>query len=44
MDYAFRKMRLVLSDLLTDNSHDAKRQFIHEIEHDIDWNAKIFES
>lgn len=42
MDYAFRKMRLVLSDLLTDNSHDAKRQFIHEIEHDIDWNAKIF--
>lgn len=43
MDYAFRKMRLVLSDLLTDNSHDAKRQFIHEIEHDIDWNAKIFE-
>ena len=43
MDYAFRKMRLVLSDLLTDNSHDAKRQFIHEIEHDTDWNAKIFE-
>ena len=43
MDYAFRKMRLVLADLLTDNSHDAKRQFIHEIEHDIDWNAKIFE-
>lgn len=42
MDYAFRKMRLVLSNLLTDNSHDAKRQFIHEIEHDIDWNAKIF--
>lgn len=42
MDYAFQKMRLVLSDLLTDNSHDAKRQFIHEIEHDIDWNAKIF--
>lgn len=42
MNYAFRKMRLVLSDLLTDNSHDAKRQFIHEIEHDIDWNAKIF--
>lgn len=43
MDYVFRKMRLVLADLLTDNSHDAKRQFIHEIEHDIDWNAKIFE-
>lgn len=42
MDYAFRKMRLVLSDLLTDNNHDAKRQFIHEIEHDIDWNTKIF--
>lgn len=42
MDYAFRKMRLMLSNLLADNSYDAKRQFIHEIEHDIGWNAKIF--
>lgn len=42
MDYAFRKIRLVLSELLTDDNPDAKRQFIHKIEHDIDWNARIF--
>lgn len=42
MDYAFRKMRLVLSELLAENNPDAKRQFIHKIERDIDWNAKIF--
>ena len=42
MDYAFRKIRLILSELLAGDSPDEKRQFIHEIEHDIDWNAKIF--
>lgn len=31
MDYAFRKIRLVLSRLITEDSPDAKRQFIHEI-------------
>lgn len=42
MDYAFRKIRLVLSGLLAGDRPDAKRQFIHEIEHNIDWNARIF--
>lgn len=42
MDYAFRKVRLVLSRLIAEDSPDAKRQFIHSIEHDKDWNAKIF--
>lgn len=42
MDCAFRKIRLVLSELVADNNPDAKRQFIHEIEHDINWNARIF--
>ena len=42
MDYAFRKIRLVLSGLMAEDSPDAKRQFIHEIEHNIDWNARIF--
>lgn len=42
MDYAFRKIRLALSILFASSSLDAKRQFIHEIEHDIDWNARIF--
>lgn len=42
MDYAFRKIRLVLSRLIAKDSPDAKRQFIHEIEHNKDWNAKIF--
>ena len=42
MDYAFRKIRLVLSKLIAEDSPDAKRQFIHEIEHNKDWNAKIF--
>lgn len=42
MDYAFRKIRLVLSRLMTEDSPDAKRQFIHEIEHNINWNARIF--
>ena len=42
IDYAFRITRLVLSELITDNNPDAKRQFIHEIEQDIDWNARIF--
>lgn len=42
MDYAFRKMRLVLSRLIAEDSPDAKRQFVHKIENDIDWNSKIF--
>jgi len=42
MDYAFRKIRLVLSGLMAEDSPDAKRQFIHKIEHNIDWNARIF--
>ena len=42
MDYAFRKIRLVLSRLMAEETPDAKRQFIHEIEHNIDWNARIF--
>lgn len=42
IDYAFRKIRLVLSSLFASSSPDAKRQFIHEIEHDINWNARIF--
>ena len=42
MDYAFRKIRLVLSRLMAEDTPDAKRQFIHEIEHNIDWNARIF--
>ena len=42
MDYAFRKIRLVLSRLMAEDTPDAKRQFIHEIGHNIDWNARIF--
>ena len=42
MEYAFRKIRLILSILFAGSNPDAKRQFIHTIEHDIDWNTKIF--
>lgn len=42
MDFAFRKVRLILSRLMAEDSPDAKRQFIHEIEYNIDWNARIF--
>lgn len=42
LDDAFRKVRLVLSELIAGDNPDARRQFIHEIEHDINWNAKIF--
>lgn len=42
MDYAFRKIRFVLAELFTDNNPETKRKFIHEIEHNMDWNAKIF--
>lgn len=42
MDYAFRKVRLVLAELLAGNNFEARREFIHEIEHNADWNAKIF--
>ena len=43
IDCAFRKTRLALSILFKGDKLDARRQFIHEIEHDIDWNAKIFD-
>ena len=42
MDYAFRKIRLVLSELLVGDNPEARREFIHGIEHDVDWNARIF--
>ena len=42
MEFAFRKIRLVLSGLLVKDDLEAKRKFIHEIEHDIEWNARIF--
>lgn len=42
MDYAFRKVRLVLAELLAGNNFEAKREFVHEIEHNVDWNARIF--
>lgn len=42
MDYAFRKVRLVLAELLAGNNSETKRKFVHEIEHNVDWNARIF--
>lgn len=42
MESAFRKIRLVLSSLLAGSSFDTRRQFIHDIEHDIKWNSRIF--
>ena len=42
LDYAFRKMRHVLSELLAKDDVESKRAFIHKIENDLDWNSKIF--
>lgn len=42
LDYAFRKIRLILSSLYAGDDPESKRAFIHEIEHNIDWNAKLF--
>lgn len=42
MDYAFRKVRLVLADLLVGNDPEEKRKCLHEFEHDVDLNARIF--
>lgn len=42
MDYAFRKVRLILSGLLADETPEERRMFIHNIEHDVEWNARIF--
>ena len=42
MDYAFRKVRLIMSGLFVGDDPEAKRSFIHEIEHNIEWNTKIF--
>ena len=41
MDLAFRKIRQVLGLLKYGDNHEARRSFIHEIEHDIDYNTKI---
>lgn len=43
MNFSFRKTRLALSRLLVKDDLEAKRKFIHDIEHDVEWNAKIFE-
>lgn len=42
MDYAFRKVRLALAELLVSNNPESKRDFIHKIEYDVDWNTRIF--
>ena len=42
MDYAFRKVRLVLSGLIVGDNSEERRRFIHEIEHNIEWNTRIF--
>mgnify|MGYP004529462877 CR=1 FL=1 len=42
LDTAFRKIRLVLAELMCGDRFDIKRDFIQEIEKDIDWNTKIF--
>ena len=42
MDYAFRKVRMVLSELIVGDNPEERRKFMHEIEHDIEWNARIF--
>ena len=42
IDYAFRKTRLFLSSLIIGDDPDARRNFVHDIERNIDWNAKIF--
>jgi hypothetical protein len=41
MDSAFRKIRMVLAEL-RENNLDARREFVKTIEHDVDWNARIF--
>ena len=42
MDYAFRKIRLVLAELLAGNNPEARRKFVQEIERNVDWNTRIF--
>lgn len=42
IDFAFRKIRLALSGLMADDDPESKRNFVHKIEHDVDWNSKIF--
>ena len=42
MDYAFRKVRHVLAELFTNNSPEARHEFLHNIEKNLDWNSKIF--
>ena len=42
MSAAFRKVRMVLGDVFYGDDYESKRDFIHAIEHDIEWNARIF--
>ncbi len=42
MEGAFRKIRLVLAELLAGDRPEDKREFIQEIEHNADWNTRIF--
>lgn len=42
MDYAFRKIRLVLAELLAGNNPEERRKFVQDIEHNMDWNTRIF--
>ena len=42
MDLAFRKVRLVLALLTYGDDHEARRTFIHDIEHDNVYNTKVF--
>lgn len=42
MAAAFRKVRLALGDVFYGDDYESKRVFIHAIEHDIEWNTRIF--
>lgn len=42
MDYTFRKVRLILSRLFADDAPEEGRMFIHNIDHDVEWNSRIF--
>lgn len=42
MNTAFRKIRLVLAYYFRETNIDEKRKFLHEIEHSIEWNTRIF--
>lgn len=42
MAAAFRKVRLALGGVFYGDNYESKRDFIHAIEHDFDWNTRIF--